>query len=235
MVVRSFVGNLLMRWCDPALRTPLALAWSYMKLVHAPIPADAILVLGSFDPHAAKHASTLWRAGLAPIVIMSGGIAHEDDLASTGWDRCEAEVFADVAISEGVPRSAIWTECEAKNTSENFSKTRKLAEDRKINIARLIVVAKPYMTRRAFATARKVWPEIDVFMQCEDIEVVDYFSREPIPDRTLQVLVGDLHRITVYSTLGFQIEQAVPFEVKAALRDLAGKGFGGHLLPGHPV
>ena len=66
------------------------------------------------------------------------------------------------------------------------------------------------MTRRGFATGRKVWPEVELVMQCEEIGVAGYFAREADPERTLLALVGDLHRILVYPALGFQIEQAVP-------------------------
>jgi len=50
-----------MAWSDPALRLPLTTVWSFMRLVHDPAPADAILVLGSFDPSAAVHAAQLWK------------------------------------------------------------------------------------------------------------------------------------------------------------------------------
>ena len=37
--------------------------WDYMRLVHPPVRADAILTLGSFDVQAAVHAAALWKAG----------------------------------------------------------------------------------------------------------------------------------------------------------------------------
>ena len=84
-----------MAWNDPNVAASLRTAWEYMRLVHSLQPADAILTLGSFDPKAAVHAAALWQAGLAPIVIMSGGIAHRGGLLDTGWDKTEAGVFAD--------------------------------------------------------------------------------------------------------------------------------------------
>ena len=65
---------------DAGITDALAVAWDYMRLVHPPRAADAILTLGSFDPKAAVHAARLWRAGLAPVIIMSGGIAHQGGL-----------------------------------------------------------------------------------------------------------------------------------------------------------
>src|SRR5579872_4549310 len=101
-----------------------------MRLVHPPGPADLILTLGSFDPHAAAHAGRLWRAGWAPLVLMSGGIAHRGGLLDPGWDRPEAQVFADRAVAEGVPRQAILLEEQAQNTGDNFRFSRPLAAAR---------------------------------------------------------------------------------------------------------
>jgi uncharacterized SAM-binding protein YcdF (DUF218 family) len=217
-------------WDDPAIAGALAVAWDYMRLVHPPRPADAILTLGSFDPKAAVHAARLWRAGLAPVVIMSGGIAHQGGLLETGWDRSEARVFAEVAIGEGVPADAILLEEQAQNTGDNFVFGRAVARRAGLDPRTLLVVAKPYMTRRGFATGRKVWPEAELLMQCEDIAMADYFAREPDPERTLLALVGDLHRIMVYPELGFSIEQEVPPAVHQALQALVEAGYGARLV-----
>lgn len=220
-----------MAWNDPAIAGPLAVAWDYMRLVHEPRPADAILTLGSFDPKAAVHAARLYRTGLAPMIIMSGGIAHRGGLLDTGWDKSEARVFTDVAMGEGVPAEAILLEEQAQNTGDNFTCGRAVARDAGLDPRRLLVVAKPYMTRRGFATGRKVWPEAELMMQCEDITMADYFAREPDPERTLLALVGDLHRIIVYPELGFSISQDVPPAVHQALRALVESGYGARLVP----
>jgi uncharacterized SAM-binding protein YcdF (DUF218 family) len=223
-------------WNDPAIADALAVAWDYMRLVHEPGPADVILTLGSFDPNAAMHAARLWRAGLAPVVIMSGGIAHRGGLLDTGWDRTEARVFADIARREGVPEDAILLEERAQNTGDNFVFAREVARRAGLDPRRILVVAKPYMTRRGFATGRKMWPKASLLMQCEDIGMADYFVREPDPERTLLVLVGDLHRIMVYPALGYSIEQEVPSSVHAALDALVAAGYGARLVtgPGSP-
>lgn len=224
-----------MAWDRPEVLAPLRTAWDYMRLVHPPVPADAILTLGSFDVHAAVHAAALWKAGLAPVVIMSGGIAHRGGVLDTGWDRPEARVFAEAAGREGVPAEALLLEERAENTGDNFVFGRAVAETAGLRVRRLLVVAKPYMTRRGFATGRKVWPEVELVMQCEDIDVARYFAREADRERALLALVGDLHRIMVYPALGFQIEQAVPAPVVEALRRLVEAGYGARLLPGYDL
>jgi uncharacterized SAM-binding protein YcdF (DUF218 family) len=222
-----------MAWHDPVIADALRTAWDYMRLVHPAEPADAILTLGSFDPRAAVHAARLWRSGFAPVVIMSGGIAHRDGLLDTGWDKSEAEVFADVAMAEGVPAAALLLEDRAQNTGDNFTFSKAVARRAGLDVRRLIVVAKPYMTRRGYATGAKIWPQVDLLMQCEEIDVDDYFKRETNPERTLQALVGDLHRMIVYPRLGFQIEQPVPSAVVDAFKRLIAAGYDRRLLAGY--
>lgn len=216
----------------PDVVGPLGIVWDYMRLVHPPVRADAILTLGSFDVRAAVHAATLWKRGLAPVIVMSGGLAHRGGLLDTGWTKTEARVFAEAAMAEGVPETAILLEEEAQNTADNFVLGRAVAERAGLAPHRLLVVAKPYMTRRGFATGRKAWPEAELVMQCEEIAMADYFAREADPERALLALVGDLHRILVYPALGFQIPQDVPADVIDALRRLVDAGYGARLVAG---
>lgn len=214
---------------------PLGVVWDYMRLVHPPVRADAILTLGSFDVQAAVHAAALWKRGLAPVIVMSGGLAHRGGVLDTGWTRTEARVFAEAAIAEGVPEKAILLEEEAQNTADNFVLGRAVAERAGLSPRRLLVVAKPYMTRRGFATGRKVWPEIELLMQCEEIGVAGYFAREADPERTVLALVGDMHRILVYPAMGFQIPQGVPAPVIDSLRRLVEAGYGTRLVAGYDL
>jgi uncharacterized SAM-binding protein YcdF (DUF218 family) len=222
-----------MLWSTPGVFEPLGVVWDYVRLVHPPVHADAILTLGSFDVQAAVHAASLWKRRLAPVIVMSGGLAHRGGLLDTGWSRTEARVFAEAAMAEGVPEQAILLEEEAQNTADNFMLGCAVAERAGLMPRRLLVVAKPYMTRRGFATGRKVWPEVELAMQCEEIGMADYFAREADPERTLLALVGDLHRILVYPAMGFQIAQDVPAVVIDALRWLVDAGYGARLVAGY--
>ena len=91
------------------------------------------------------------------------------------------------------------------------------------------------MTRCGFATGRQVWPGAELRMQCEPIGMREYIARDPDADRMLRSLVGDLHRIMVYPSLGFQIDQPVPVPLKAAPRTLAAAGYGARMLTGLPI
>jgi DUF218 domain-containing protein len=222
-------------WKTPSVREPLDIAWNYMRLVHPPVASAAIIALGSFDPVVAIHAAALWKAGLAPVIIMSGGIHFRAGLPGYEQRQTEAEVFADIAISEGVDARAIILENKSRNTGENFQFSKDVFAFSGLDGSRILVVAKPYMTRRGFATGRSIWPMMEIRMQCESCECEAYFARQPDPEFLLHALVGDLHRIIVYPRLGFQAEQVVPIEVIEALQSLVSQGYGSRLVPGQPV
>jgi hypothetical protein len=225
-----------MAWNDSAIASALQAAWDYVRLVH-PLPerADAILTLGSFDANAAIHAAHLWRQGRAPVIVMSGGIAHRGGLLDTGWNRPEGRVFAEIALREGVPEEAILIEDHAQNTGENFTLGLATLMRAGIRPQTLLVVAKPYMTRRGFATGRKIFPGLELLMQCETIDCTRYFARERDPERALFAMVGDLHRLIVYPQLGFQIDLPVPGAVLDALADLVAAGYGERLVAGYDL
>ncbi|MDI1287399.1 MAG: YdcF family protein [Reyranella sp.] len=214
-----------------------SLIWQFLKLVHVPRPVDFILCLGSHDVRVAVRGAELWQAGFAPRLVISGGLAHQGDVLDTGWNRPEADVLAEVAQASGVPRDAIMLERSALNTGENFALTRQLLTQLPSGRppASCLVVAKLSMTRRGFVAGRKVWPELELWMQCEAIEFDTYLAREEKVERTITSMAGDLHRILVYPHLGFQIAQTVPSPVMQALETLVAAGFTDRMVPGYSI
>jgi uncharacterized SAM-binding protein YcdF (DUF218 family) len=78
------------------------------------------------------------------------------------FPRGEAVRYRDIAIGHAVPSAAILTETQATNTGENITFTRKLLAAQGITPKSVLVSSKPYQQRRAHATVRKLWPEVDV-------------------------------------------------------------------------
>ena len=202
--------------------------WNYHRLRHSLEPSDLILVLGSHDLRVAGHAADLFHRGLAPIVVLSGGLGR---LTHGNWTRTEAEMFADVLHTRGVPDSACILESRSTNTGENIGFTRQLLAKRGMHVHSIIAVQKPYMERRAFATMRKQWPEVAVRLSSPPLGLEDY-GNELIPlEEVIHIMVGDLQRILEYPRLGFMIPQAVPPSVLRAYDALVAAGFTRHLLP----
>jgi uncharacterized SAM-binding protein YcdF (DUF218 family) len=81
----------------------------------------------------------LWQAGLAPVVVPSGGVGR--------FPPAEAEVMARVARAGGVPDAALVLDAQATSTSESAENVRALAAAH--GWQRVIVVSEPYHLRRA--------------------------------------------------------------------------------------
>jgi uncharacterized SAM-binding protein YcdF (DUF218 family) len=131
--------------------------WNYMLMHHELQTADAIVVLGSFDTNVAYYAAELFKRKLAPVLVCagSGSVNHDNAAYKHFVGSTEAEVFANIAISEGVPQDKILIEKRSQNTGENYDFTKKLLEERGItNIKRVIAVQKQFMERRTYATGK---------------------------------------------------------------------------------
>jgi uncharacterized SAM-binding protein YcdF (DUF218 family) len=205
--------------------------WDYHHMHHVLEPADVILVLCSHDPIVADRGADLFLAGYAPLVVVSGGSGA---ITRRMWTEPEAEVFARRAIERGVPPEQVLLETRSTNTGENVLFTRKLLEAKGRDPDRFLVVQKPYMERRAYATFRQVWPEKQVQVTSPQVGMREYLARYSsdtlTPEDVISIMVGDLQRIRVYPARGFQVEQQIPDEVWAAYEALVSRGFDRHLV-----
>jgi len=201
--------------------------WDYMLLRHDMAPADVILALGSNDVRVGQHAAQLFLRGLAPLMVCSGRLGR---LTAGRFEKSEAETFADAAVRLGVPRSAILIEDASTNTGENIDRSRALLAKAGIRPARVIVVQKPYMERRAWATFRVRWPEPDVRVTSPPISYDEYPTPEIPRDLVINILVGDVQRMRVYAERGFQVPQPMPDAVWAAWTELVARGYTNHLV-----
>jgi uncharacterized SAM-binding protein YcdF (DUF218 family) len=205
--------------------------WHYHRLGHTVTPSDAILVLCSHDLRVAGWGAQLYLDGLAPLLIYSGGSGA---ITRQMWQEPEAEVFARVAREMGVPPAHLLTERRSTNTGENVRFTRELLEARGLQPRSLIVVQKPYMERRSYATVRQVWPEMPVQVTSGDIGMDDYLAGSAAEGMTaddiVSIMVGDLQRIRLYAERGFQIPQEIPDSVWSAYEALVAAGYDRHLV-----
>src|SRR5882672_5743167 len=205
--------------------------WDYLKLSQQIEKSDVILVLCSHDTRVAERAAQLFLEDWAPLLIFSGGLGS---ITRTFWTQPEADQFAAIAIGMGVPPERILIENRSTNTGENFRFTRKLLAEKGIDPRKFIVVQKPYMERRSFATFRKMWPEKDVIVTSPQVtfdEYLDSYSNSELSvDDVISIMVGDLQRIKVYAERGFQIPQGIPAEVWSAYEELLTAGYDRHLV-----
>ncbi len=195
--------------------------WEYMLMHHSLEPMDAIFALGSNDIRVAERAAELYLQGQGKYVICSGGNGKASTLPKT-----EAEVFGDVVLSKGVPQDKIILEPNATNTGENVIFTKKLLAEKGLNFESFVLVQKPYMERRTFATFRKQWPEAKCVVTSPQVSFEQYYNKdEDLKNRFINVMVGDLQRIKEYPARGFQISQDIPADVWEAYEKLVSLGY----------
>jgi uncharacterized SAM-binding protein YcdF (DUF218 family) len=117
-------------------------------------PAHAIVVLGAaqYDGKPSPvlrarvdHAILLWRRGLAPVLVVTGG-------RGAGDTTTEAAVERRYAISRGVPASAIRMEAEGRSTSESLRNVGTMLGE---NSREVILVSDPFHMLRLAILARR--------------------------------------------------------------------------------
>lgn len=191
--------------------------------------ADAILVLGSHDPSVVDYAVQLYDEGWASKIIFSGGVIRPIGELRNKSPKSEAEAFFDIAVQQGVPASAILLENEATNTGENFSCTKKLMEEKSLTFKSFILVQKPYMVRRTYATALVQFVEFDFIATAMPDTYQSYLARCESngisKERVISNMTGDLQRLKVYPKKGFLVAMEIPDEVWMAYEQLIEMGF----------
>ena len=200
--------------------------WDYHHMNHTPVETDCILVLGSLDLRVADRGAELYLEGRAPILIFSGGLGK---ITEKMWRDSEADLMARIALDKGVPAEAIFIENKSTNTGENILFTRQLLEDKGLHPQSFLLVQKPYMERRSYATFKKHWPDKDLIVTSPQIAFEDYATEEMPMEQVINLMVGDLQRIRIYPSKGFQIAQEIPDAIWAAYERLVSLGFDKHL------
>ena len=216
---------------DDRIRALAQKLWDYHQLRHQLAPADAILVLCSHDTSVAEYAAKLFLDNWAPLMIFSGGLGS---ITRNLWREPEADQFAAIAVSRGVPREHILIENRSTNTGENVEFTKRLLAEKQLDPQRFILVQKPYMERRSYATFKQRWPDKAVIVTSPRVSFDEYltaYSNQALTsDDVVGIMVGDLQRIRVYATRGYQIAQEIPDDVWQAFEDLVQAGYVRYLV-----
>jgi len=208
--------------------TAARLLWDYLRFPQPLVAADAVLALGSNAIRVGEYAADLVRQGYGRYLIVSGGNG-----ADSVFTRPEADIYADIARTKGIPDDRILVERASVNTSENIAFTRALLEEKGVEVRSLIVVQKPYLERRVFATFQKQWPEVSCIVASPPIPYEGYAKDEASRDRLAQYMMGTLYRIKAYPLLGYQVPQEIPDAVEHAYALLYRQGYTTYVTKEH--
>lgn len=137
MVLLPLAGILLII----ALLVFVFFAGRLLVLDEPPRKADVIVVLGGDSGERVRQASSLYRTGYAPYMIVSGGQLY--------GDITQAGVMKDHAVALGVPSDKIILENHAESTYDNAAFSRRIMENHGFSSA-LVVSSNYHMKRVKF-------------------------------------------------------------------------------------
>jgi uncharacterized SAM-binding protein YcdF (DUF218 family) len=209
------------------LRECVERLWSYHDMRHELRRCDVGIGLGSHDLGVAVVATELFRRQMFPWLVFTGANAPT---TIREFPRGEAVHYREHAIANGVPADRVLVETEATNTQENLTFTRDLLSAKGITVGSVLLMSRPYQQRRAFATCRKVWPEVDVVCASRPLSLDNYVASIGDAKRVIDMLVGDTQRIVEYAKQGFAIPQEMPDDVRAAYDTLVAAGYTSRLV-----
>jgi uncharacterized SAM-binding protein YcdF (DUF218 family) len=202
--------------------------WEFQQMHHEARPCSVAIGLGSHDLGVADTTVDLYRRGMMPLIVFTGATSRT---TQGRMPRGEAVHYRERALELGVPSSAVLIEPRARNTGENIRFSRALLEELGVSVSSLLLISKPYEERRAYATASKLWPGIEIVSASTPMDFGEYVSSIKDERLVIDMLVGALQRLIIYPEQGFMVSQMVPDEVTTAYKRLRQAGFTSRLLP----
>lgn len=133
-----------------------------------PEKVDAIMVAGGSFPEPAEIAAELFLRGLAPHVIIGGGVSvklgafpgsRTKREVYTGQYGTEFDFYLDVLLRNGVPRRAILGENRASFTRENAVFARQIVDASGIALHKAMLVCKSFHARRCLMFYQSAFPQ----------------------------------------------------------------------------
>lgn len=164
--------------------------------------ADIILVPGCFRPHLILKAVELYKQGLAPLILPSGGVGHKLGLkiaaGEVSW-QSEWEYLQSIALENGVPAEAILKEDQALHTFDNAQLSRQLVDKLGIKVKKAILVCKAHHARRALLTYQAALSKDVEYFVCSviddrDVRVDNWFTTE----KKIGMVMSELEKIGKY-------------------------------------
>ncbi|MFJ3277481.1 YdcF family protein [Streptomyces halstedii] len=202
--------------------------WDYHQMHHELRPCSVAIGLGSHDLGVADTVAELYKRGMAPLIVFTGATSAT---TRERMPRGEAVHYRERALELGVPSSVVLLEPKARNTGENIQFSKSLLQEAGVHVASVLLISKPYEERRAYATIRKLWPEVEVVSASSPAAFLDYVDSLGNADLVFDMLVGAVQRLLIYPQHGFMISQSIPAGVVAAYERLCTAGFTSRLMP----
>lgn len=190
--------------------------WDFLCPSALPSRVDVIFVFGGLDLLVPRRAAELFNQGYASQILVTG---HSGAFSKGVFRETEARIFADEMMRQGVPSDRIILEEEAENTGENVELGMKTLLTANISPSSVIVVAKPFITRRALATFEIQHPNIKTIPCPPEGDMTEFIDRSE--EEFAKRLLGEIKRLEKYAEAGFITKVEVPPRVLEAYTALS--------------
>lgn len=166
---------------------------NFIFLEDEPQKADVIFLPGSEEGVLAKTAARLYLEGYAPLIVPSGKYAKWTGHSMVDQFETESDHFAYLLMEEGVPEEAILKEREATYTYQNAINTRKLLDERGIEVKKALLCCQAYHARRSKLYYQILFPETEILViptVTKGIRKDNWFKNREMSD----IVLGEIER-----------------------------------------
>lgn len=174
----------------------------YIFVSDEPQKVDAIFLPGGSHPEQPEYAAELYHKGFAKWLIPAGGLSvklgrwqgvrSKADIYNGDY-RSDCEFFTDVLLKNGVPQSAIIGEDKSGHTRDNAFFSRRVVDEKGIEIKTAMIVCKAFHARRCLMLYQMAFPDVKLIVcpvHCYNITKDNWHENEYGIDRVL----GELAR-----------------------------------------
>jgi len=174
----------------------------FIFVADEPKKVDAIFLPGGSHPEQPEYAAELYRKGYARWLIPSGGVSiklekwpgvrSKADIYDGDY-KSDCEFFTDVFLKNGVPADAIIGEDKSRHTHDNAFFSRKVVDEKGIDIKTAMIVCKAFHARRCLMLYQMAFPYVSFIVcpiHCYNITKQNWFTTDQGIDRVL----GELAR-----------------------------------------
>lgn len=210
----------------------LKVIWDYMKLGEPLEKSDLIIGCGCANLEIPIKCAKLYKEGYAKKILFTGGYGK---ITTKIFDKPEAIIYKEIAISHGVIEEDILIEDKSTNTGDNFRFSLDVLNKNKIKYDKIIIVHKPFSERRTLSSAKAILKNSQLIITSLDttfeksIEQLKNHKYEKIVD-IISTIVGDIQRMIIYPQFGWQIECNVPKNVIKSYEYLKNIGFNKYII-----
>ncbi|WP_291582251.1 YdcF family protein [Clostridium sp. UBA6640] len=135
--------------------------------------ADIIFIPGGSHPELGEYSAELWKQGLAPFIMPSGGVSiktgkfngvkSKKEIYNKDY-KTDCEFLADVMMINGVSEEAIIWEDTSSFTKENAMFSRRVADENNLDIKKAIICCKSFHARRSLMCYQLAFPDTEFYI-----------------------------------------------------------------------